>query len=210
MFQTSQLTTEVPQLPFVFQVGRCPLLCRSCLPYPLLSTTGAQGSDSAENRRGPATAVHQVRRQFPVVVQRLIPMVLVIVEIPQLQFIDKVIDGWFVRDPANSGVAVRRQLRSHSLRLVVFFRQSQMLFPLVRLPQRFSSCSTLIRWSTSIVQVLQFSSADVEETAELPQLQLVELKSGCCMPVVWQQQSCRMVRSEGNCVFLAVAVPLTW
>ena len=35
----------------------------------------------------------------------------------------------------------------------------------------------------SVVQV-QFSSADVEETAELPQLHLVELWTGCCMPVV--------------------------
>ena len=60
MVQTSQLTTEVPQLPFVFSWSM-PLLCRSCLPYPLLSTTGAQGSHSAENRRGPAVAVHQVR-----------------------------------------------------------------------------------------------------------------------------------------------------
>ena len=60
MVQTSQLTTEVPQLPFVFRWSM-PLLCRSCLPSLLLSTTGAQGSDSAENRRGPAVAVHQVR-----------------------------------------------------------------------------------------------------------------------------------------------------
>ena len=69
MVQTSQLTTEVPQLPFVFG-SSMPLLCRSCLPYLLLSTTGAQGSDSAEHRRGPAVAVHQFRR-FPVVMHPL-------------------------------------------------------------------------------------------------------------------------------------------
>ena len=57
-----------------------------CLPYPLLSTTGVQGSDSAENRRGAAVAAHQVRRQFSVVLQKLIPMVLVTVGIPQLQY----------------------------------------------------------------------------------------------------------------------------
>ena len=85
MVQTSQLNTEVHQLPFVFRRSM-PLLCRSCLPYLLLSTTGAQGSDSAENRRGPAVAVHQVRRQFPVVAQKLIPMVLVTIGIPLLQY----------------------------------------------------------------------------------------------------------------------------
>ena len=36
--------------------------------------------------RTPAVAVHQVRRQFPVVVQKLIPMVLVTMGIPQLQY----------------------------------------------------------------------------------------------------------------------------
>ena len=34
-------TTEIPQLPFVFR-WLMSLLCRSCLPYPLLSRTGAQ------------------------------------------------------------------------------------------------------------------------------------------------------------------------
>ena len=42
------------------------------------------------------------------------------------------------------------------------------------------------------MQVLQFSSADVEETAELPQLQLVELWTGRCMPVVCNDR-CRVV-----------------
>ena len=41
MVQTSVQTTEIPQLPFVFRWSMS-LLCRSCLPYPLLSTTGAQ------------------------------------------------------------------------------------------------------------------------------------------------------------------------
>ena len=40
-------------------------------------------------------------------------MVLVIMEIPQSQFIDKVIDVGYA-GPANSGVALRRQSRSHS------------------------------------------------------------------------------------------------
>ena len=67
---------------------------------------------------------------------------------------------------------------------------AQMQIPLVLFPQRFSSCNTLIRWSTSFVQVLQFSRADVER--QLPQLQLVELRTGCCMPVVCNDK-CRMV-----------------
>ena len=39
---------------------------------------------------------------------------------------------------------------------------AQLLIPLIRFPLRFSSCSTLIRWSTFAVHVLQFSRADVE------------------------------------------------
>ena len=39
-----------------------------------------------------SAAVHQVRQHIPVMVQRLIPMVLVIMGIPQLLFIDTVID----------------------------------------------------------------------------------------------------------------------
>ena len=42
------------------------------------------------------------------------------------------------------------------------------------------------------MQVQQFSSADVEETAELPHLQLVEFWTGCCMPVVCNDR-CRLV-----------------
>ena len=42
------------------------------------------------------------------------------------------------------------------------------------------------------MHVLQFSSADVEETAELRQLQLVEFWTGCCMPVVCNDR-CRVV-----------------
>ena len=49
--------------------------------------------------------------------------------------------------------------------------------------KRFSSCSTLTRWSTSVVQVQLFSSAVVEKTAELPQLQFLVVWTGCCMPV---------------------------
>ena len=48
MVRTSPLTSEAPQLPFVF---RC--------------------SDSAEHRGGAAIAVHQVRRQFPVWIPQL-------------------------------------------------------------------------------------------------------------------------------------------
>ena len=50
-----------------------------------------------------SAAVHQVRRHIPVVVQRLIPMVLVIMGIPQLLFTDKVID-----DPVVLVVRVHR------------------------------------------------------------------------------------------------------
>ena len=47
--------TETPQLQYVS--WSIPLLCRSCLPCPLLFTTGAQVSDSAEIRGGAAVAV---------------------------------------------------------------------------------------------------------------------------------------------------------
>ena len=56
------------------------------------------------------------------------------------------------------------------------------------LPQRFSSCSTLTRWSSWVVQVLQFSSADVEETADLPQLRRFAWTLALHMPVVVQRQ----------------------
>ena len=42
------------------------------------------------------------------------------------------------------------------------------------------------------MRVLQFLSADVEETAELPQLHLVEFWTGCCMPAVCNDR-CRIV-----------------
>ena len=174
MVQTSLQTTEIPQLPFVFRCSMSLL----CLPFPLLSTTGVSGLDFAVYSGGPAVAVDQGRRQFPVVVQRPIPMVLMTMEIPQLQFIDTVIDVCCA-GPANSGATVRRHSRSHSCsssssldNVVDIPIVAQLQIPLVRLPQRFSSCSTLIRWSTFVVQV-QFSSAVVEETAELPQLQFL-------------------------------------
>ena len=49
-------TIETPQLQCVAWWSM-PLLCRSCLPCPLLCTTGALGSDSAEFRGGAAVAV---------------------------------------------------------------------------------------------------------------------------------------------------------
>ena len=113
MVQTIQQTTEIPQMPFVFRWSMT-LLCRSCLPYLLLSTTGAQGSHSAENRRGPAVAVHQVRRQFPVAVHKLIPKVLVTMGIPQLQFIDKVIDVGYAGPAVPRAQSWKRQPSSHS------------------------------------------------------------------------------------------------
>ena len=81
-----------------------------------------------------------------------------------MQFIDKVIDVCCA-SPGNSGAAVRRQSRSHSCASTNSFDNvvdtpvvAQMQIPLVRLPQRFSSCSTLTRWSTSVVQGLQLNS----------------------------------------------------
>ena len=146
MVQTSQLTTEVPQLPFVSRWSM-PLLCRSCLPYLLLSTTSAQGSDSAEHHRGPAITVHQVRRQFPVVVQKLIPVVLVTMGIPQYS-------PWWsslLATRANSSLLSVEDNRPQ-LRLVVFFRQCRRhpcrgadTYFRGALPQRYSNCSTLTR-----------------------------------------------------------------
>ena len=52
-------TIETPQLQCVVWWSM-PLLCRSCLPCPLLSMTGAQGSDSAEFR-GQLQFLHAAR-----------------------------------------------------------------------------------------------------------------------------------------------------
>ena len=119
-------------------------------------------------------------------------MVFVTMEIPQLQFLDKVIDVCCA-GPANSGAALRRQLRSHSCssssslnNVVDILVVAQLKIPLVRLLQRFSSCCTLTRWSTFVVHV-QFSSAVVDETAKLPQLQFLVVWTGCCMPVCVQR-----------------------
>ena len=53
---------------------------------------------------------------------------------------------------------------------------------------RFSFCSTLTRWSTFFVQVQQFSGADVEKTAKLPQLRRFAWTLALHMPVVVQRQ----------------------
>ena len=67
---------------------------------------------------------------------------------------------------------------------------AQMQIPLVRLPSRFSSCSTFIRWSTLLLQVQQFSSAHVEETAELPQLRRFAWTLALHMPVDGFRRPC--------------------
>ena len=133
-------------------------------PPPLWFNDRCLGPDS-----GAANAVHRRSSTFPLWIVFL-----------QLQFIDKVIDVGYA-GPANSGVAVRRQSRSHSCGSSYSFDNVVVY-----------SCSTLIRWSTFVVQVQQFSSAYVEETAELPQVHLVEFWTGCCMPVVCNDR-CRMV-----------------
>ena len=56
------------------------------------------------------------------------------------------------------------------------------------LPQRFSSCCTLTKWSSWVVQVLLFSSADMEETADLPQLRRFAWTLALHMPFVVQRQ----------------------
>ena len=61
MLQTSQLTSEVPQLPFVFWVVDAPVV-QVVLAIPVVVNDRCASSDSAEHRRGPAVAVHQVRR----------------------------------------------------------------------------------------------------------------------------------------------------
>ena len=65
----------------------------------------------------------------------------------------------------------------------------------------FSSCRTLIRWSTSFVQVLQFSRADGEETVELPQLQPLKL---------WRRSlTCPLCATTGAAVAAKVRKPPT-
>ena len=66
--------------------------------------------------------------------------------IPLLQYIDKVVD---------MPVVFNDMLGSYSCLdpVVDILVVAQMQIPLVQLPSRFSHCSTLIRWSTFIVQV---------------------------------------------------------
>ena len=144
MISTLQKTAESLQLQFID--GR-----RHSLRY---AEADSHGPACLVDRRDYAVAVRsrvvdvpvckscrfqQVRRQFPVVAQRLIPMVLVTMEIPQLLFIDKVdVVCW-------AGPAVRAQLWEtveiphlqpvFSLDQVVDIPVvAQMLVPLVRLP----------------------------------------------------------------------------
>ena len=79
---------------------------------------------------------------------------------------------------------------------------------LFRKPLRFSSCSSLIRFSMSIVQVQQFSGAVGEETVELPQLQAVEQWTLSLPCPSLCNESCRVVQTSENREGPAVAVRL--
>ena len=140
--------------------------------------------DSAENCGGLQLALINKVDDVPVV--HVVVWVSRTVKVPQIQFI-ALTEDIPVASRSSTSLSWRR-----------------LSFPWSWTPLRFSSCSTLTRWSTFVVQVLQFSGADVEETVELPQLQLVELRIGCCMPVVCNDR-CRVVRSAENCVCPAVA-----
>ena len=101
-------------------------------------------------------------------------MVFVTMEIPQLQFIDKVIDVC-CPGPAISGAALRRQLRSHSCsssyslnNVVDIPVVAQLQILLVRLLQRFSSCSALIRWFTFAVQVVDMPAGVQRLVVDVP------------------------------------------
>ena len=114
--------------------------------------------------------------------------------LPTLQYIDKVVDVFVqvhlvVRSCGNSRYPTVQLVlfvfgpgRRHSCRGA----DADSLGPVTSL---FSSCSTLIRWSTFFVQVQQFSSAHVEETAELPQLRRFAWTLALHMPVVVQRQA---------------------
>ena len=149
----------------------------------------------AKNCGVPAVAVHRGRRQFPVVMQRPIPMLLVTMEIPQLQIIDKVIDVCCA-GPANPGAAVRRQSRSHSCisnsldNVVDILVVAQMQITL-------GSFTTEILQLQYIDKVLNVSVVHVQqcrrgEDSRVPTVALVELRTGCCMPVVCNDR-CRVV-----------------
>ena len=62
------------------------LLCRSCLPYLLLSTTSRNAKTLQNFVEVPQLQFIKVRRQFLVVEQKLIPMVLLNMGIPQLHY----------------------------------------------------------------------------------------------------------------------------
>ena len=139
-------TKETPQLQFFFLVVDAPVVQVVC---PVCA--GAQGSDSAENRRGPAVAVHQVRRQFCCAAE---------VDshgpcdhgVPQLQYfpggrcpcwqVVQILRCCLCEDSRDLTVAARRFLSTMSSSSLSWRRYR---FPWSLLPQRFSSCSPLIR-----------------------------------------------------------------
>ena len=138
-----------------------------------------------------AVAIHQVRRQFPVVAQRLIPMVLVTMGIPQLLFIDKVdVACW-------AGPAVRAQLWE-----TVEIPQLQPVSSLdhvVDVPVVAQRLIPMVLVTMGIPQLLFIDKVDVAcwagpavraqlwETVEIPQLQPVSsLDHVVDIPVVAQ------------------------
>ena len=157
-----------------------------------------------------SSTVHQIQFIdsgwiFLLCVQRRVPTVQtvqLIVEIPQVPLLDR-----FLTCP----VIVQRRCAVRGVKVVDTSVVAQMQFPLVllfRKPLRFSSCSSLIRFSMSIVQVQQFSGAVGEETVELPQLQAVEQWTLSLPCPSLCNESCRVVQTSENREGPAVAVRL--
>ena len=119
----------------------------------------------------------------------LVPMVLLAMEIPQLQFIDKVFDVCCA-DPAKvvrccgrqsrPTVAARRILWTKSLTPVV----AQMQIFLGRLQWRFSSCSTFDKVVVVCCAGLAVLKCRRGGDSQAPTVASLSSGTGCCMPVV--------------------------
>ena len=151
MVQTILQTIEFPLSPFVFG-GRCPRYAgRAVSLVPLWRRHSCSHSCSSLRNCRPQLQFIKVVH-IPVVVQRPISMVLVTIESPQLQF-DKVSSSLLCWLCSSTGAGCGGDIpQLHRVRHPRVVMQRQ--FPLAQLfcrPLRFSSCSSLIWCSTSLL-----------------------------------------------------------
>ena len=145
---------EVPQFQFIDRVVDFSVVLQRHVPTVSLCRPGRSHSCSS-----------WTRFMTPVVVQRQVLGLTVqkTVDFPQLQYLDKVVDDFFVQFIEVVDVPViiqRRGVRRHPCRGA----NADSL----GLPSRFSSCCPLMRCSMSVVQVQQVLGCRREEDSRAP------------------------------------------